>query len=344
MAHIDSPQDTGNGGRTPDTEKRKARKRELDRISQQRKRKNDRETISRLKAQVKALEQQSDDNHVYNLVLKQEKDQEKLNRHLERMKHIEALVEADLKDLGKDEGQISASLRGCNPVKEAQNENDTHRHVFTAKDVNGPSYEPAVTCIQDTQAVEQPRSHLDAMTWDELTDGVQSASPDGESNKQSPEDYMDLEDIAALDGVLPSGVSVDIPELPPLPLSLDNSHAPDWAIQGASMLADSEGVDCHRCDSMWTVCDTAIVQGRGLLLYSSENSVFDEGDAHVIITAITEGWSKAAKSQYWNRHWDSLRQIDQFCHAMCGPVERMSGLYTLLRLFKVWLVLISPAF
>lgn len=127
----------------------------------------------------------------------------------------------------------------------------------------------------------------------------------------------------------------DMPEIPSLS-SLLEAHATDWPFENPSIVNGqiSGHDDCHRCDTMWTVCDTAIMQGHGDL-YSGNDYDLNEGDAHMIITAIAEGWAEAAKSQYWNAHWDALRQIDQICHAICGPVERISMLYTLIRLFKV---------
>ncbi|KAH6699807.1 hypothetical protein BKA61DRAFT_208170 [Leptodontidium sp. MPI-SDFR-AT-0119] len=340
MSHTESTQDMGLQSGSPDTiDRRKARKRESDRISQQRKRKKDREAICKLKAQVKALKHGSDDNHVYNLILGQEKDQEKIKRHLERVKQIEALVKADLKDLGEDDDQTPAGTLIPNSVIEAENLNDTHPYSqipTSSKHSNMPSFNPSPACGSVPPVVDHPGSHLDAMRWEELTDGVHT-SPNGASDNPSPEEYMYLEDISACDQDLTNGTSVHLLELPSLSLPLDSLHMPDLSVQDTPVpegTLASQGDDCHNCDSMWTVCDTAIVQARGSFLSSGNNSGFGEDDAHIIITAITEGWARAAKSKYWNNHWDSLRQIDQFCLAMSGPLERMTSLYNLIRFFK----------
>lgn len=337
MAHVDNRQELDIRGESPSaTEKRKAKKRELDRKAQQKKRKNDREMISKLKAQVKAFEQKSDDSQVYRLILKQERDREKLKRHLERVKQIESLIHADSRDLDEDDVLIPAGLPTNNKVLEVEHRDDTLDAFPTTSHIDRPSLSSDTTCVPNQRFVEYPRCHLDAMRWDEPTDGVQS-SPDRDLNSLSPEECVDLEDSTILDEIFAISDSVDLSKLPALSPPPRDSSEPSWVLQGSFPFAvtqRSQGQDIHRCESMWSVCDSAIVQGQGLILYSADNLGF-ERDAHIIIMAITEGWEKAAKSHYWNGHWDSLRQIDQFCHPMCGPVERMASLYILSQLFKV---------
>jgi hypothetical protein len=328
MAQLEDPQeDAVIPGSPAAIDRRKARKRELDRISQQRKRKNDRETISKLKTQVRALEQQTDDNHVYNLILKQEKDQDKIKRHIERVKQIEALIQADLKDLGEDDcGAPAAQLEASNPVVPRQ---QTEQHISNHS-INTANKRESSTESRAAPA-QQPRMvHLDGMAWNDLADDVHTISPPN-SSKESPEAYMDLDDMSTFvesPPIAPLGI-------PELPLALEVEGDPHWALQDASSLNQSlQNPQCFKCESMWTVCDTAVIQGRGQFLYAGDTQSYVESDADIIITAITQGWSKASKSRWWSTQWESLRQIDQFCHSMCGPVERMASLWTLIHMFK----------
>jgi hypothetical protein len=88
---------------------KKARKREMDRICQQRKRQKDRDTVRKLEARLKSLQQRAGDRFVYDMVIKHEKDQARISRHQQRMKQIQALLQADMEDLGDGDGAISRS-------------------------------------------------------------------------------------------------------------------------------------------------------------------------------------------------------------------------------------------
>jgi hypothetical protein len=91
------------GRREPaSAEQKKARKRELDRLCQQRKRRKDRELVQRLETQLNSLKQRADGDIFYDLILQREKDQAKIDRHIQRAKQIQALLQADLDDLLED--------------------------------------------------------------------------------------------------------------------------------------------------------------------------------------------------------------------------------------------------
>lgn len=160
--------------------KRKARKREQDRISQQRKRKNDRETISKLKAHVKALEQQTgDDNHIYNLILEQKRDQDKLKRHLGRVKTIEALVQFSLDDLEMRKPPIGTATISTQACTAGGSDPSKSLHQLCIPELqDGLEFNEAASCIPGLPLVNPSEPQLDAMTWDELTEGVYSKSSD----------------------------------------------------------------------------------------------------------------------------------------------------------------------
>jgi hypothetical protein len=86
---------------------RKARKRELDRISQQRKRKKDRDHVARLQARLDDLQQDADKKHVGDLLLERDRNQAQIERHQDRMRKIQAILVADMQDMDLQSGMES---------------------------------------------------------------------------------------------------------------------------------------------------------------------------------------------------------------------------------------------
>lgn len=95
---------------------KRERKRELDRICQQRKRKRDRENVQKLEAKLQSLRQKADDKTVYEILMVREKDQARMARHKKRMHQIQDLLQADLIDLSDDDGAIILAYV-MNPAK-----------------------------------------------------------------------------------------------------------------------------------------------------------------------------------------------------------------------------------
>ncbi|OQV10423.1 hypothetical protein CLAIMM_14424 [Cladophialophora immunda] len=85
------------------TDCRRAKKREMDRMNQQRKRKRDREYLERLQENVQLLQQDKASNLASRLMAERDLNDERMLRHRKRLLQIKGLIEADLADLGQPE-------------------------------------------------------------------------------------------------------------------------------------------------------------------------------------------------------------------------------------------------
>ena len=81
---------------------KKARKREQDRLCQRRKREKDRENLRRLEARLNGLQNPDEPKVVFDLILRHEQDQERLNRQAERLRQIESLIKTSLSDISNE--------------------------------------------------------------------------------------------------------------------------------------------------------------------------------------------------------------------------------------------------
>lgn len=96
-------------------DEKKAKKRELDRICQRRKRRKDRDNLKTLEDRVKFLQQQKDDVLLKTLLLEREQNEERAAGRKRRLLQMKALLEADLAELNSHDGTILAiSNSGAN--------------------------------------------------------------------------------------------------------------------------------------------------------------------------------------------------------------------------------------
>ncbi|OAP60914.1 hypothetical protein AYL99_05916 [Fonsecaea erecta] len=82
---------------------RRAKKREMDRMNQQRKRQRDREYLQQLQENVQLLQQDKASSLASRLMMQRDRDDQRLRRHRTRMLQIKGLINADLADLGQPE-------------------------------------------------------------------------------------------------------------------------------------------------------------------------------------------------------------------------------------------------
>lgn len=81
-------------------ESRRTRKREMDRICQQRKRKRDRENLQRLEERVQLLQQDKESVFLAELMKERDENERRNLRHRTRMLQIQGIIQADLEDFG----------------------------------------------------------------------------------------------------------------------------------------------------------------------------------------------------------------------------------------------------
>lgn len=90
-------------------EERKARKREQDRMCQRRKREKDRENLRRLEARLTGLQNADESKTVLDLIVRHEQDQAKIDRQVERLQHLQALLQTGLSELARDSSPLTGS-------------------------------------------------------------------------------------------------------------------------------------------------------------------------------------------------------------------------------------------
>lgn len=127
-----------------DLEIKKARKREQDRLCQRRKREKDRENLRRLEARLNGLQNPDEPKVVLDLILRHEKDQERLNRQADRLRQIESLIRTSLYDIGDEASSSAHEDNG-----DAKVDTKDIGHSATTSSVSEMS-PPAYTTVQNT--------------------------------------------------------------------------------------------------------------------------------------------------------------------------------------------------
>ena len=97
-------------------DRKRARKREMDRICQQRKRKRDRENLQRLEERMQLLQQDKQDMLIADMMRERDQNEESNMRHRKRLLQISGLIRADLADLGHLEGPVNTECRADAPL------------------------------------------------------------------------------------------------------------------------------------------------------------------------------------------------------------------------------------
>ncbi|RFU24896.1 hypothetical protein B7463_g11445, partial [Scytalidium lignicola] len=311
-------------------DEKKARKRQLDRLSQRRKRRKDRETMERLK---RSLEQPPDPSLLHTLVKKQEQDLARIHRHGQRMMQIQALLQADLADLdGEQPGaqQYSPGLQSDNShnaQEDGMRPALAQEHLNIGLHTNNP--------IPPSQA----QIDLDGLSWDDI-EIPHLDQPMSATCVTGPSDsYLVLPLLA--DGT-PNvdydifGSSSESMDTPTMMQSRKKSIT--QPINQTAFSMTDNGPSCVKCESKWKAANLNLNLARQQHRTTEDSQLINQTepdtDAHLMITAIIEGWSVAEQSPFWNEQWNVLRQIDQICHSKSGAVERLSILFNLRRMLK----------
>lgn len=306
---------------------KKSRKRQLDRISQRRKRQKDRETMERLK---KSLENPDDPSMLHSLILKQEQDFARQSRHEQRMLQIKALVQADLADV--DESH-SAQQESQSP---SDDNFDLQPITMDTMDLKGrlPLLPPTMQAIE---APLQAPSHidLDGLSWDDdemhhMGDSIMTSCLVGHDSSMNGF----IHDVPSNHVHEPHMIHASAAQSL---RSSDPLHQRDESITQAVILPQ-DAHSCRKCESLWKQTNINLALARQYhratkdLYFASDN---EDIDAHMIITAITDGWAAVERTPYWNDFWKTLRNIEQLCYKRSGEMERLVVLYNLVRMIKV---------
>lgn len=319
---------------TPSTliDEKKARKRHLDRIAQRRKRQKDRETMERLK---RSLEQPHDPTLLHTLAMKQEQDLARIYRHRERVMQIQSLIQADLADL--DDEQTWGQHNHQSPPSD--DSHDAHQTGFkTAPSQTSLKLGPDISNSSPTLL---PQLDLDGFSWD----GIEASNPEQRMPQScvtgDPNNYIDVlplltnENSSDDHGLL--GSSYEYME--PLNVMQSTNKSMRHGVDRADLPITDNEHSCVKCESVWKSANLNIGLAQHQYRTSMESQPVKDNepdtDAHMIITAIAEGWSVAEQSPFWNEQWSILREIDQTCHGASGSIERLVILFNVRRMIKV---------
>ncbi|RDW67532.1 hypothetical protein BP6252_08928 [Coleophoma cylindrospora] len=311
------------------TGEKRARKRELDRISQRRKRQKDRETMNRLR---NSLEQPHDPSWLHHLVLKQEADLARLHRHGERMIQIQTLLQADLADL--DQAPPCEQQNRLSPSSD-DNANPSQLSMKAASPQVGPNLNIAAP-------YSKPQFDVDGLSWDDMEVlRPEQSVPLIDVPRASDNHYLDPlliltnENVNGDRSILTSSCESRDP-----PRAMQSRHNSfQQSIESAVLPKTEYDRSCTKCESVWRMANLNISLARQQFRARNDSQLANRNgpdiDSHLIITAIAEGWSSAERSPLWDDRWNMLRQVDEICHGESGLVERLVTLYTVRRILKV---------
>jgi hypothetical protein len=291
-------------------DKKRERKREIDRISQHRKRQKDRERIVQLEEQLNCLRRPHDNSLMASLLDTQKKQNLRAARHRERLKQIEALLKADVEDF-KDEPTKGTAKEGCDNYSEVSN--------FDQNYVSGPpSTDPEI----------QSPDFLDMGT---------SIWPDFSSQNSG---------TTRIEGPPP-----EIYEFPKF-ASCGNAFlatSPSTGLDlGTNLFLNSLGMNsntascfpgdmkCPRCYAPWQPVNDLIQKARIQNQQSIGSRVArEEIDVHVMVLAVTQGWSAVIDRFQLDAHLQCLRCFDERLFSAAGQIDRLSVLWAVHRMLKV---------
>jgi hypothetical protein len=315
------------------SDKRKARKRELDRLSQQRKRQKHRERINQLEEKLRCLQQVTDNRIIHDLMMKQERRKELVARHRERAEQIRLLLQTDLDDL--------------------EEKSDTARSPVNARTDSSKSPTPKPHLpILETALDMVPEHYQDGFTRRQLlkSEAFDTGTVDignlADPNMTSNMTYAEAASMTALESGLLSELQTHYDSsliFSELGHSLNKEVAALWPTDtNGSPLNSRSDTTSFPGDIQYTRCGTTCVavnkilkraRGRSAPLAEIRNR--RDVDIHIMITAITEGWHEVMTEYQLDTRWDCLRRLDQGLFCAGGEVERLVVLWSLYRMLKV---------
>ena len=285
-------------------DKKRERKREIDRISQHRKRQKDRERITQLEEQLKCLRRPYDSCLMASLLDKQKKQNFRAVRHRERLKQMQALLKADADDFEE------------RPTEEAPNKDSE----ASTRDQNG--------LPQDQEISSSQIPGVGTITWpDFLLQGCDTLQLDI-LGSTLPMDQFPLSCPNGDGYIVNTLPNVLDPGLNSIPTALATKPVRETCFPG--------DMKCPKCYDPWKHVHDLIHKARVLNKQSIESRVSREDfDVHVIVSAVAQGWS-AVKNQFQlDPHLECLQWFDVGLFSAAGEIDRLSILWALHRMLKV---------
>lgn len=318
----DLPSHTSHNDSRSAAEQRKARKREQDRLCQRRKREKDRENLRKLEARLDGLQNSDDPKVVLDLLLQREKDQAKLERQGQRLRQIEALLHAGIKDLGR-EGSTSP---GAGKAESQDDDSDMFGGDSAEPEMrtNLPLRNAAVdigTSIDMMPNVFGTTTHQTSQLYDEALMSAPMFNPGFETRSDS---------LLMGPGIGPTAMSSAFSYSPNQPTA-DNTS---WTIPSPQRPLDPPSiVEGQARTWLSSLNQVRCIDSRSSL---SESMI----DQHIIITVVVRGWDVAASQFALDPIWLCLRQLDEavFINWNWRNVDRLVSLLLIRMQMKVWRV------
>ena len=291
------PRQTMSSGSAPQrrqvfVESRRAKKKETDRICQQRKRKRDRENLERLQQRVDLLQKDRGDILLTELIEERDQNEARNIRHRTRLLQIKGLAEADLADMTFNAGSSMLLKDDHTAIKD----------VFTAGEgVTMPS-QSTVSAAGTDLCISGP---IFSSNYSEMP--ISAFACENE----------ELQDKSNL--LIPH---ISISMAPQLEIPDYQYHSNTNDLQHHSQAAqinplDHSGVpagqEIHECanSELWLDIECLLDQSRVSTLEPIHHDNDIELDIHVIITAILRDWARFSKAIQIDTHWSCLRELDE---------------------------------
>ncbi|KIX95084.1 uncharacterized protein Z520_09000 [Fonsecaea multimorphosa CBS 102226] len=266
---------------------KRTRKREMDRICQQRKRKRDRENLRNLEQRLQILQDEKPDSLLAQLIKDRDDNEARNNRHRTRMLQIQGLLRADLTDLG-------------------------HSETTTSPDYDGHTLQTQLNIESDSSSASEP-APLDQT----LVNGYGETSPLGVLDDLYAIQAFEIDSFGA-QGPEPNNVSLAQHTISGGPEPVNDTAV----VSGAFPIAHNSA---GRQRKTWEEVEQLIAQAKSQL--SGPSTATLELDMHIIINAVSRGWSQFSQIVRVDTRWSCLRELDEkYFRRGYGPVERLAVL------------------
>lgn len=263
----------------------------MDRICQQRKRRRDRENLQKLEERLQLLQDDKQDSLLAQLLKDRDDEVERNIRHRTRLLQIKGLIQADLADLG-------------------------HTEVSKSPDCDGNSLQTLLTIELDSPSTSE--SALLDSTFAECTD---ETSPLGCGDDLDAVDAFNVDDFGGRE------LEADVLLWPQQAIQIVPDHVNSMLMVPETLANTNKNNDDNggRQRKLWEEVEQLITRAKPAL--SCLGTANSELDMHIIINAVSRGWSQFSQVVRVDARWGCLRELDEkYFSRSYGPVERLAVL------------------
>jgi len=255
----------------------------MDRMSQQRKRRRDRENMQRMEERIQLLQKNSQNPLLAQLMKSSEENEERNMRRRKRLLQIRGLIQADLADLGHCDSTpiLEGSSSDLYPERggadgSSHSEPESLDHRLAER-----NNEAIILSCDDDLTVDQAFNVGECGT---LIPGADALLWDQEANEIGSDQINDMIIL------------------------------PDQTIQHTG-----------RQRKLWDEVEQLLARAKRPADSPSANN--EELDMHIVINAVSRGWSQFSQFVKIDTRWSCLRELDErYFSRGYGQVERLAVL------------------